>query len=385
MSGTVVLLIEDGALRDLRTITGAYETAAAARGLDTDLRLVPGRDELRAEAEALGDELGIVLAATGEPMDEICPDAPAGSIVRLSLDERAADRSSSLHAHIRGRGIGGVRYVIDCVWSHRTSPVERRPYGGDPDQWTSLRLPAGDGPFPVAMLLHGGGWHSRWEADLMDPLAIALARRGVAAWNVEYRRPDEHDMTAAAADVASALAVIADADAPLDPERVVVIGHSAGGQLAIRLAADCAERADIAVRPALSIALAGGLDMVASDLRWMGEGDASRALGGRSWEVPDAYASASPMERLPIGLPIAVACGLDDRLDALDISRAFAAAAAAAGDDVRYIEAPGGHFDIIDPSHPLGATVLSSVDLIGEGEHAGSTPRRGIDRMERMR
>lgn len=252
------------------------------------------------------------------------------------------------------------------------SGTRRHRYGADADQWADLRLPAGPAPstagYPVAVLVHGGYWRSRWQADLMEPMAADLTGRGLATWNVEYRRPDRHGWDATTADVATALRELATvaapgpADAPLDLDRVVVLGHSAGGQLVTRLAADVAADAAAPVRPALTVSLAGVLDLLEGHRRWLGDGAVSQALGGTPDDVPDVYRASSPRARLPIGLPLAVVCGTEDDPDLVAISRAFAEAARAAGDDVVVVEAPGDHDDVIDPASPLWPAVVEVVE-----------------------
>ena len=244
------------------------------------------------------------------------------------------------------------------------SGAVRHRYGPDPDQWADLRLPEGGPPpdgHPVAVLVHGGYWRSRWQADLMEPMAADLAARGLATWNVEYRRPDRHGWDATTADVAAALpalAAVAGSGVPLDLTRVVVLGHSAGGQLVTRLAADVATDPSAPVRPALTVSLAGVLDLLEGHRRWLGDGAVSQALGGSPDDVPGVYRASSPLARLPIGSPLAVVCGLDDDPHLLAMARAFARAARAAGDDVVAVEGAGDHFAVVDPRSALWPAVL---------------------------
>nr|BFE80870.1 hypothetical protein GCM10020093_034710 [Planobispora longispora] len=200
------------------------------------------------------------------------------------------------------------------------------------------------------MLLHGGYWRSIWGADLMDALGIDLAERGFTAWNVEYRRPDLHGWAATTEDVAAALALAAgEARGP-----VVVIGHSAGGQLALRAAAD--DR-----RVALAVSLAGVLDLVEGDRRHLSSGAVAAALGGSAAEVPAAYAASSPLERLPLKVPQLIVQGGGDDLDLIDLGRRYARAAQAAGDEVTYLEMSGDHFDVIDPASPIWRATAGAI------------------------
>jgi pimeloyl-ACP methyl ester carboxylesterase len=120
-----------------------------------------------------------------------------------------------------------------------TPPAEA--YGPGPDRFGELWRPAGSGPWPVVALLHGGFWRTGRTLELMRPLAADLAGRGFAAWNLEYRRvgqpgggwPGTCEDVAAGLDHLEGLA----SRAPLDLDRLVVAGHSAGGHLALWSAA----------------------------------------------------------------------------------------------------------------------------------------------------
>src|SRR5205085_5593329 len=115
-------------------------------------------------------------------------------------------------------------------------------YGTDPRQVGDLRLPPGKGPFPVALIVHGGCWHKTFaDLSIMSPLASALTARGFATWNVEYRMlgdpgggwPGTFLDWGAGTDKLRDLAK----QYPLDLKRVIVIGHSAGGHAAHWIAA----------------------------------------------------------------------------------------------------------------------------------------------------
>ncbi|MGU3292563.1 alpha/beta hydrolase [Williamsia sp. M5A3_1d] len=221
-------------------------------------------------------------------------------------------------------------------------------YGDHADQHIAVRQPSAD-PRWTAVLIHGGYWRTPYRLDLMDPMADSLAAAGVAVWNVEYRRPDSHGWAATTADVAAALAAV-EADGP-----IAVIGHSAGGQLALRVAADTD-------RPVLGVSLAGVIDLETADERGMGDGAVANALGHRfDPRSPDDVAS-SPRHRLPLGVPQVIACGTDDDPNLVDISADYVQAATAAGDEVATVTAPGDHFAIIDPSTRLWAATLAAIE-----------------------
>jgi acetyl esterase/lipase len=199
-------------------------------------------------------------------------------------------------------------------------------------------VPSGDGPFPVAVLLHGGYWRAKYGKRLMRLQAADLRRRGVAAWNVEYRRigrgqgggwPATFDDVGAAIDLLAAVG-----DGRLDLERVAAIGHSAGGQLALW----AATRAGGRVRIGRVVAQGTPCNLSA-----VGE-PAESLLGGTPESVPDRYAAADPMLFLPIGVPTLLVHGAGDQTVPLFRSREYCAAARAAGDDVELVcDFSGGH------------------------------------------
>ena len=224
----------------------------------------------------------------------------------------------------------------------------RHRYGSHFHQFGDLLVPEGDGPFPVAVVLHGGFWREQYALDLMDDHARDLPRRGFAAWNVEYRRVGEVSgggYPETLDDVAAAIDALAGFDAPLDLERVVAIGHSAGGHLGLWAAG----RDDPGVRLAGVVSQAGVHDLREADRLGLGEGATAEFMGGPAGELADAYAEASPIERLPLGVPALLVHGeVDDRVPA-SMSSAYAEAARAADDEVELVLRPGeDHFVHLD-------------------------------------
>ncbi|GGG02448.1 hypothetical protein GCM10007304_15550 [Rhodococcoides trifolii] len=226
-------------------------------------------------------------------------------------------------------------------------------YGDHPDQYGDLRTPPGEGPHPVAVLIHGGSWRSQYRSDMLNDTAEDLTARGFATWNVEYRCPDQHDWAATTSDVAAAISHVSSLP-NVDLDRIAVIGHSAGGQLAMRAVAD--NPGDIAV----AVTLAGVLDLIEADSRAVDDGSVSNALGGRYTDIPDVYHQSSPRQRLPMGVDLIVACATED--DLLPMSRDYAAAAARAGDSVDYIEGEGDHFAVVDPGTQIWKDIVGALD-----------------------
>jgi acetyl esterase/lipase len=279
--------------------------------------------------------------------------------LRVALTQREAWLDPARVASVRGRGLEGIVWAVRWLAARAAwAPIAER-YGSTPEQMGDLRVPEGPGPHPVVVLLHGGGWRERWERDLMDGLAVDLARRGFASWNPEFRRvgPSGGAFAGMLEDVSAAVdhvATLAERH-PLDVERVVVSGHSAGGHLAVWIGCrdhlpEGAPGAGERVRPVLLLSLAGVHDLVECAARGTDEMSTITLLGGGPQEVPEHYALVSPRELLPIGIPQLLIHGTNDRPDLVDLDRTYVASARASGCEIELLELPGAdHFDVIDP------------------------------------
>jgi acetyl esterase/lipase len=236
------------------------------------------------------------------------------------------------------------------------------PYGPAPDQVGDLWLPdAPDGNVPVAALWHGGGYVPEADRSIMEGMARDLCRRGWAAWNLEYRRLGSGggwpQTFSDAADGLDRLATLREEGEPLDLGRVVAIGFSAGGPLALW----AATRRDGAVHPTRAVSQAGLVDLeaVARDdgieayvARWLGDPDAH----------PEVYAAANPAALLPLGVRTLLVHGDADENVPTELSVEFARRAREAGDDAEAVVIPGaGHFDHLDPASPAWAAVVDRV------------------------
>jgi len=241
-------------------------------------------------------------------------------------------------------------------------------YGPHPDHVANLHLPAGEGPFPTVVLIHGGFWRDGWDRTLMTALAATLAAAGTAAWNIEYRRVGQEGggWPGTFLDVAAAIDHLAGFDA-VDASRVVTCGHSAGGHLALWAAARHrlpagAPGAGPVVLPCAAVAQAPVADLRAAFTAGLGRGAVRDLLGGGPDDVADRYAIADPLALAPLGVPQLLVHGTRDEIVPLSQSRAYARAA---GAEAELVELDGAdHFDVIDPAHAAWRAVLERLPAL---------------------
>jgi acetyl esterase/lipase len=244
-------------------------------------------------------------------------------------------------------------------------------YGPAKAQVAELRLPvrAAGAPSPrVAVLVHGGYWQAGYDRSLEDAVAADLVAHGVAVWNVDYRAVGSGGgWPSTFADAAEATDLLASAAAEhdLDLADVVAVGHSAGGQLALWLAArahlpSSAVGASPKVRPRAVVSQSGVDDLSSGSRQGLGGGAVDALLGGSPAQVPERYAVADPSLLLPLGVPLLVVTGSADELVPPSQSQDFAAAARSAGDTVTLDVVPGeGHFDHLDPRSGVWSAALT--------------------------
>jgi acetyl esterase/lipase len=239
-------------------------------------------------------------------------------------------------------------------------------YGPAPQQVAELRVPKGRGPHPVVVVVHGGCWEAPWGLEHLRSLAAALTAEGWATWSLEYRRLGDEGggWPGTFEDVARGVDHLrrAATEYPLDLDRVVALGHSAGGQLALWLAgrrhlpAGSPGTVGPSGRPVTPLRLRGVVSLAGiTDLRAGAKsgicGDAiPRLLGGLPEDDTLRLGQASPIERLPLGVPVRLVCGARDEIVPLEQARAYEAAAGARGDTVAVeVVAGAGHFELVDP------------------------------------
>jgi acetyl esterase/lipase len=223
----------------------------------------------------------------------------------------------------------------------------RLAYGSDPNQFGDLRLPKKKTPCPVVMNLHGGYWRAKYDLAHAGHLCTALTGLGSATWNVEYRRVGNAGggWPGTLEDVVSAYRFLPQIAKRynLDASKVLVMGHSAGGQLALCLAAH---------EPAIqrTMALAGVLDLDRAYELHLSKDAVVEFLGGTPKTIPEHYEDADPMQLAILKARQVVIHGTDDDTVPPDFSRRYAQEKKTRGEDVTLVEiAKAGHFDLIDP------------------------------------
>lgn len=254
-----------------------------------------------------------------------------------------------------------------------SEPTSTLQYGPDPLQSGELRLPDGRGPFPLAIVIHGGCWTKGYAtARNTAAMASALTKLGVATWNIEYRQfgddgagwPGTFQDWAAATDFVRTIAK----RHPVDLRRVFTVGHSAGAHAALwiagrrRLPATSEVRGRNPLRVSGAVAIDGPGDLAAlvgRDGKVCGRPVIAPFMGGTPQEMPDRYRQASPASLLPLGAPQYL---VQSSVLAPEEAEAYRRTATARKDKVVVIPLEGQmHFNMIAPSDPTFAAVKRAV------------------------
>lgn len=233
-------------------------------------------------------------------------------------------------------------------------------YGEDSSQFADLRLPR-ERPVATVVLLHGGYWFPQYGLDLMEPLASTLTGLGFATWNLEYRRTGAGGgFPSTFHDVAAAVDHLDSKDVPTGlAEDVVLLGHSAGGQLAVWAASRSPATPGGAprVRPRGAVSLAGVLDLTLAATAPGSAAPVTALMGGRPDQLPEEYALADPAQLVPAGCPVWAVHASADATVPLGQSSSYVAKAKAAGGRARQVLVPGDHATIIDPQASSFASI----------------------------
>ncbi len=313
------------------------------------------------------------------------------------MNRRLVPRFALMGTLLLGPTVAQAQFLrprdIDALPSR---PADARiAYGRDSLQFGDLRLPVGRGPFPVAVVIHGGCWqHGLASLQNSAALSDALRDAGVATWNVEYRRYDNPGGgwpgtfldVAVAADSLRSIAK----RYPLDLTRVVSVGHSAGGHLALWLAARNRLKADSPLRIGDPLPLVAAISLGGpGDLRDFssygdpicGERVIQTLLGGDPEVVPDRWAQGSPVQLLPLGVRQLMIAGESDRIMPQRALEAYAAAVRAKGGDIDVIRIPGAaHFEVMAPTTaawPIVRDAIVKALTPGRPVRQGQTPPAG--------
>ena len=254
----------------------------------------------------------------------------------------------------------------------------RYDYGQDPSQWGELFLPAlppGGKHRGVVVVIHGGYWRPQYGAELGEPLAQDMADHGMAAWNLEYRRagngggwPGTFQDILAGIDKLRALAE----PHSLDLSKVVALGHSAGGHLAVwaagreRLrglgAEDGLQVENDGVRLTGVVSQSGVLNLAEAERLNLSNGAVANLLGGPSSDFPERHRMADPMAALPLDVPVYAVHATEDVDVPLSMSATYVDAGRSGPVPAELVMVPGDHFALIDVSAEAYVTCR---DLVG--------------------
>jgi acetyl esterase/lipase len=253
--------------------------------------------------------------------------------------------------------------MVDILSQPQPRPDKREAYGAEPNQFVELRLPHGKAPYPILLNLHGGFWRAKYDLSHAGHLCHALRSVGVATFNVEYRRVGDPGggWPGSFSDIRSAYRYVGQEAARfhLDMSRLIVMGHSAGGQLALCLAAH-----ETSIQRVIS--LAGVVDLRKAYALHLSHDAVVEFLGGTPDSVPDHYREADPMRLKLSHTRQWLVHGTDDDTVPVALSREYVEQKKKGGESVDLIEIPRcGHFELIDPDSgafkQVTATVLSAL------------------------
>jgi acetyl esterase/lipase len=274
-----------------------------------------------------------------------------------------------------GGAAGAPMTLQDYLALQGPQPAQHIAYGEAPSQFVELFKPAGQGPFPVVILIHGGCWTVHFGGiTQMRNMAGDLIRNGIAVWNVEYRRVDEEGggYPGMYQDVATAVDRLKEEAAAheLDLTRVVAVGHSAGGHLAqwaasrhrLPAGSPAYRSAPLAIPQVISL---GGLADLRNEealIKSSCERDMVQLAGVASAARPDIFSDTSPAEMMPAGIRTVLVTGELDTVSPVRVAEDYARRARAAGDAADVVVLPNAsHYDEVAATSPAWKLVYAEI------------------------
>jgi acetyl esterase/lipase len=249
----------------------------------------------------------------------------------------------------------------------------RTRYGDDPNQFAELRFPNGKGPFPLLFVVHGGFWQSIYDLSHIGHLCTAFTGQGIITCSIEYRRIGNpgggwpgtfQDISLATRNILQTMSQ----DLRFDPTRTAIIGHSAGGHLALWLAGSnrigkgsplYSDKRQVVSN---AVSLAGVSDLGLAWRQKLGNGIVIRLMGGTPAEHPDRYNAGSPIELLPTGARQVLVHGAADDTVPVSQSEAFVERAEILGDRSTLVKLDRvGHYELIDPESEAWPSIARAV------------------------
>lgn len=245
--------------------------------------------------------------------------------------------------------------MSDDILNLPSPPADRRiAYGSDPNQFLDLRFAASTGAQikrPLVINIHGGFWRARYDLTHAGHLCAALAQRGIVTANVEYRRIGSPGggWPGTFADICSAyeFLMMHAHEHEIDARKTLIMGHSAGAQLALCLAAR-------QPRVIAAISLAGVVDLQRVHELHLSNDAVAEFLGGSPGEVPERYREADPMQLSIVQVRQVLFHGSLDEEVPCGLSRAYVdTKKKRIGRKIERVQlveiADAGHYDFIDP------------------------------------